>query len=173
MDITPTLEANSDQLDAVDLITGPRTFTITDVQPGSKEQPVRISLAEFPKPWHPSKSMRRVMAAIWGTKGKEWVGKRLTLFNDPSVVYGGKAVGGIRISHMQDLTEARKIMLLVTRGKSAPFTVQPLVEAPALTVGQIGQITDPEELRALWAEHPTLRDAITQRANQLKQEDTQ
>ena len=48
MDITETLAPKSDQLDAVDLLGGPRTFTITGVKAGNEEQPVQISLAEFP-----------------------------------------------------------------------------------------------------------------------------
>ena len=53
MDISDTLAPNSDQLDAVDLIGGPRTFTITKVSKGNAEQPVNVHLAEFPRVWRP------------------------------------------------------------------------------------------------------------------------
>jgi hypothetical protein len=48
MDISDTLAPNSDQLDAVDLIGGPRTFTITDVTKGNAEQPVRSTSPSSP-----------------------------------------------------------------------------------------------------------------------------
>lgn len=128
MDLTDTIQPNSDQLDAVDLLGGPRTFTITKVSEGNAEQPVNIQLAEFPRVWRPGKSMRRVLVACWGKDASAYVGRRLTLFCDPSVKFGGEAVGGTRISHLSHLDKPKSIPLLVTRGKSAMFKVQPLVE---------------------------------------------
>jgi hypothetical protein len=61
-DISDTLAPTSDQLDAVDLLGGPRTFTVAKVTKGNPEQPVQIHLAEFPRVWRPGKSMRRVLA---------------------------------------------------------------------------------------------------------------
>lgn len=134
MDITETLAPNSDQLDAVDLLGGPRTFTIAKVSKNSSpDQPVNITLAEFPRVWRPSKSMRRVLAAGWGVKGDEWVGRRVTLYCDPTVRFGGAEVGGTRISHMSDLKGGKplSVPLIVSRGKSAIFKVQPLTESPS------------------------------------------
>lgn len=132
MDISDTLAPKSDQLDAVDLLGGPRTFTITKVTKGNAEQPVNIELAEFDRVWRPGKSMRRVLAACWGTDATVYVGRRVTLYCDPAVEFGGQAVGGTRISHLSHIDKARKIPLLVKRGRSATFTVQPLTE-PATT----------------------------------------
>ena len=66
MDITATLAPKSDQLDAIDLVGGPRIFTVTDVTAGNPEQPVNVHLAEFDRVWRPGKSMRRVLAAGGG-----------------------------------------------------------------------------------------------------------
>lgn len=129
MDITETLAPKSDQMDAVDLLGGPMTFTIVEVTKGSSdEQPIQVKLAEFPRPWRPSKGMRRVLAACWTPHANEWAGRRLTLFCDLTVKFGGTEVGGIRISHMSDLTQPKKVPVLVTKGKSAMYTVQPLKE---------------------------------------------
>lgn len=130
MDISETLAPNSDQLDAIDLVSGPKTFTITDVSKGNAEQPVNVHLAEFPRVWRPSKSMRRVLAACWGTESSVWVGRRVTLYCDPEVMFGKEKVGGTRISHLSHLDKPRSIPLLVSRGKSATFRVQPLPDAP-------------------------------------------
>lgn len=135
-DITDTLAPKSDQLDAVDLLGGPRTFTIAEVTRGNDEQPVQIRLAEFPRVWRPGKSMRRVLAAAWGPQAETWTGRRVTLYCDPAVKFGGEAVGGTRISHLSHIDGPKKVPLLVTKGRSAVFTVQPLKEAapaPAAT----------------------------------------
>jgi hypothetical protein len=128
MDLTDTIAPTSDQLDAVDLLSGPRTFTIEKVSAGNAEQPVNIKLAEFPRVWRPGKSMRRVLVACWGPDASKYTGRRVTLYCDPEVRFGGQAVGGTRISHLSHLEKKKQIPLLVTRGKSAIFTVQPLVE---------------------------------------------
>lgn len=126
MDISDTLAPKSDQLDAVDLLGAPRTFTITEVTRGNAEQPVQITLAEFPRVWRPGKSMRRVLAAIHGTDAQKWVGVRVTLYCDESVKFGGEAVGGTRISHISGITKPRTVPLITGKGKSGSWTVQPL-----------------------------------------------
>jgi hypothetical protein len=131
MDLSETIAPTSDQLDAVDLLGGPRTFTIEKVSAGNAEQPVNIKLAEFPRVWRPGKSMRRVLVACWGPDASTYVGRRVTLFCDTSVRFGGQEVGGTRISHLSHIEKSQKVALLVTRGKSAMYVVQPLVEAPA------------------------------------------
>lgn len=126
MDISHTLEPASDQLDAVELIGGPRTFTIASVSKGTPEQPVEIHLDGFPRPWRPGKSMRRVLAAAWGTDASVYAGRRVTLYCDPAVRFGTDVVGGTRISHLSHIPKRLSVPLLVSRGKSATFTVDPL-----------------------------------------------
>ena len=130
LDITESLAPKSDQLDAVDLLAGPRTFTIEKVSKGNPDQPFNFHLAEFPRVWRPGKSMRRVIATAWGTKTSAYIGQRVTLYCDGSVKFGGEAVGGTRISHMTGIDKPLKVPLIVTKGKSAVYTVQPLKDAP-------------------------------------------
>ena len=129
MDMSASIAPKSDQLDAIELVAGPQTFTIAKVAANNVEQPWNLHLAEFPRPWRPSKSMLRVMAAAWGLDGSKWVGNRVTLFCDPTVQFGNEVVGGVRISHMTGIDKPLKVPLLVKRGKSAVFTVQPLKES--------------------------------------------
>jgi hypothetical protein len=92
---------------------------------------VNIELAEYPgKPFKPNKSMRRVLVAAWGADASTYAGNRVTLYCDPTVQFGNDTVGGTRISHMTGIDKPLKVPLLVKRGKSAVFTVQPLKEAP-------------------------------------------
>ena len=130
LDMTESLAPKSDQLDAVDLLSGPRTFTIEQVSKGNPEQPFNFHLEGFPRVWRPGKSMRRVIVAAWGGKTSAYVGQSVTLYCDPSVQFGGDTVGGTRISHMTGLEKPLKVPLLIKRGKSAMFTVQPLKETP-------------------------------------------
>lgn len=129
MDLSHTIEANSEQINADDLST-PRTVTITDVEKGTADQPVFVHVSEFTgRTYRPGKSMRRVLVAAWGADASLYKGRRLTIFNDPSVKWAGQAVGGVRISHMSHIDKPLTIALTLTRGKRAPFTVQPLPDA--------------------------------------------
>lgn len=129
MDISDTLAPKSDQLDAVDLLSGPRVFTVTEVTRGSAEQPVQIHLAEFPRPWRPGVTMRRLIFKLWGGQGSEYAGRKVELFNDESVTFGSDRTGGIRIRAMSHIgSKPRTETLPISRGKYGKFTVQPLVD---------------------------------------------
>lgn len=128
IDITSAIRPKSDQLNADDLLTGPRTIRIRDVQANGGEQPVSIFFDnDDSKPWKPAKSALRVLAAIWGGNAAKWIGMSCTIYNDESVTWAGVAVGGIRVSHMEGLSKPRTLMLTKTRGKKAGVTIQPLV----------------------------------------------
>lgn len=130
MDLAQTIEPKSDQLNADDLVTGSLTVTVRNVKRGpSKEQPVEIEV-DGHRPFRPCKSMRRVLIACWGENGKDWIGRSITLYADPSVKFGGVAVGGIRISHLSHINEQKSMMLTVTRSRRSEYTVQPLTETP-------------------------------------------
>lgn len=129
MNIEDTLAPNSDQLDAIELASGPRIFTVERVSKGNPDQPVNVHLVEFPRPWRPAKSMRRVLAACWGVDASAWVGRRVELFFDPEVTFGKDKPGGTRIKRISHIDKAQKIPLLVTRGKSAIYVVDPLPES--------------------------------------------
>lgn len=153
LDMTESLAPKSDQLDAIDLVSGPRTFTIENVSKHNAEQPFNFHLAGFPRVWRPGKSMRRVIAAAWGTKANAYIGQSVTLYCDPSVQFGNEAVGGTRISHMTGLDKPLKVPLLVKKGRSSVFTVQPLA-APAPARDFLAEAAlaegDVDSLRALY-----------------------
>lgn len=131
MDMTASIEPRSDQINADDLISGPRTVTIESVSTGAAEQPFDFHLVETPgRAYRPSKSMRRVIVAAWGSDTAAYVGRRLTLYREPTIRFGKDEVGGIRIAAMSHITGPLKIALTVSRGKRDPFVVQPLPDAP-------------------------------------------
>lgn len=128
VDLSPTTLAKSDILNADDLIgKPPMTVKITKVSSVSGEQPISINFeGDNDKPFMPCKSMRRLLVFIWGKDGKNYVGKRMTLYRDPEVKFGGLKVGGVRISHMSDIDEERTVALTASKGKKAGYTVRPL-----------------------------------------------
>lgn len=130
-DMKQAIIPKSDQLNSDDLITGPITIKITGVTVrGGQEQPVSISFeGDNGKPYKACKSMCRVMVAAWGPDSSKYVGKSMTLYRDPSVKWGGMAVGGIRISHMSDIDENLTMALTVTRANKKPYTVKVLTNA--------------------------------------------
>lgn len=128
IDVTKAIEPKSDQLNADDLMTGPRTIKIREVKvaPG-QEQPVWVYFeGDNNKPWKSCKTATRTLAAIWGADASKWIGLSCTLYCDPEVTWGGAKVGGIRVSHMEGLTSARTLMLTKTRGKKGATVIKPL-----------------------------------------------
>lgn len=140
VDMARFIVPKSDQMNADDLQIAPRTITITGVRAneGSAEQPISVYFdGDDGKPYKPCKSMRRVMVAVWGSDAHKYVGRSMTLYCDPDVQFGGLRVGGIRISHMSHIDKAQTMALTATRSKRKPFTVEPLVVAPAVDVAAL------------------------------------
>jgi len=176
MDITAALAPTSDQLDAIELV-NPRTFTIdAGSRLGRREGKVvyEIRLVDFDRVWRPSKGMLDVLAACWGTDGTQWVGRRVTLYNDPTVTYGKETPGGVRISHLSGIDEPRTVSIRGRgAGKRIPWPVEPLPDAPAPlpepTTEQVAASTDQNELREWYRRSsPERQEQIKARAAELK-----
>ena len=120
-----TVAPKSDRRNADDFLAGSETVKIIAVKRGDAESPVAVHL-ENSKPWYPCKSMRRILIAAYGDNGGDWVGKSMTLYCDPSVRFGGVAVGGIRISHLSHIESDMVVSLTTTRSKRSPYTVKKL-----------------------------------------------
>lgn len=156
MDISDSLAANSNQQNYDEFLAGPKTVTVSEVKKGSAEQPVEVHLVEFPgKPFKPAKTVRRLLAKVWGTDASQWAGRRLTIYGDPDVRYGGKAVGGLRVSHVSHIDKPVEVLLTESRGKKRSHTVQPLPDATPYTPSQdwlalMADATTPDEKNKVW-----------------------
>lgn len=147
VDVSKAIEPKSDQMNAEDLLGGPRTFTVTRVAVrDSPDQPMSVWLAEFPqgRPWKPAKTMAKLMALAWTVESDNWVGKRVTLYTDEEVMFGPNKMGGIRISHMSGIgRRPLTANLAATRGRRVPWTVEPIADsapAPSRTPGPMDQL---------------------------------
>lgn len=179
-DLSKTIEAKSDQLNADDLMAGPRTIEITKVSANqsSSEQPIAIGYkGDNGRTFYPCKTVRRLLVSVWGPNGNEYVGRSVTLYRDPTVKWGGMEVGGIRISHMSHIDKPVTIALTATRGNKRPTTVQPLVIRDEPKQDQPKQMTTKEfadhlrhlidngtakDAMAYWDAHEELRKGISE-----------
>lgn len=135
MDLSATIIPRSDQINAEDLLAGPMTVTIESVTGGTAEQPVNVHLVETPgRAYRPSKTMRRVIVKAWGADSDAYIGRRMTLYRDADVKFGGIKVGGIKISHLSHIDKAFSLALTETKGKRTPHTVEPLPDSPKSTM---------------------------------------
>lgn len=158
------IEPKSNQMNSMDLIAGERTMTITRVKVfDTPEQPVHIWFAEFPegRPFKPSKTVSRILVALWGDDESAYIGRRLTLYREPSVRWAGQEVGGIRIRAMSHIGKKPvSLTLAESQNKAAPWKVFPL-EDDAPTSAPISEVellrqewktADPERKKAIEAE---------------------
>lgn len=130
LDIADTIIPKSDQLNADDLIAGPRVITITKVvkRKGSKDTPPLVVSfdGDDGKPYLPCLSMRRALVYLWGKDASKWAGRSLRLYRDPAVVFGGVAVGGIRISHATHINARQEFPLTASKTQRKMYRVEPL-----------------------------------------------
>ena len=150
--LSETVKAKTDQLNADDMIgVPPITVTLVDmvVDQSKNEQPWIMKIDGGWKPYKPGLSMRRVLLEAWkddGQQGKTWIGRRMTLFRDPDIVFAGLKVGGVRISHLSDL-EAPELAVAITvrKGVKNVWTIKRLEDAPANPTEQPPPLTDAEK----------------------------
>lgn len=144
-DLRYTIAPKSDQLNSEQLISGPISITVTDVSiGGSDEQPICIHYeGDDGRVYKPCKTSRKILIFAWGPDGREWVGRSMTLYNDPSVRFGGATVGGIRISHMSGIERDISLSLTATKGKKAGHTIKPMP-----TLQEVTQLIDSASNRA-------------------------
>jgi len=133
-DLRSTIVPKSDQLNSEQLLGGSMTVTVTEVRvSASDEQPVVVHYeGENGRPFKPCKTMRKLMVFAWGEDGRQWAGQSMTLYNDPSVKFGGMDVGGIRISHMTGIEKDIEVSLTATKGKKTLHRIRRLESGPSL-----------------------------------------
>lgn len=155
MDVSDTILAKSDQINAIDLIE-PTVVTVVDVKAGPADQPVHIITDKYgtERPFKPSKTVRRDLVKAWGKEARDWIGRSMELYNEPTVLWAGKQVGGIRISALSDIPKPIQTAHTITRGKYAEVTIR-VLEKPAVdesaVVDALANITGAESLPALKA----------------------
>jgi hypothetical protein len=185
MDVSNAIIAKSDQLNAIDLVGRDVTVTVVDVKPGPADQPVHIITDVYgpTRPFKASKTALRDIVQAWGTDSTVWVGRKLTLWNDPDVLWAGQPVGGIRIRAMSHIDKAFEAKHVITRGKTKKVMIQPLAAEPdplAQSLDDIARADSIPTLKAAWdlagkrglAAHPDVVAAKERRKTQLTTEES-
>jgi len=171
MQLSELSKPKSDQLNAEDLLCGPRTIRITrTVEKDDPKQTLWIYFeGDEGRPYKPCLIMRRAMAFIWGNPdSSQLVGRWLTLFNDTTVRFGGDTPGGIRISHASGLTKTMQFMLTVSKGKKVVYVVQPLEDIDA-GLAKLTAANSLDELKAAWESiSPAAKKALKTELDNLK-----
>ena len=125
-EVRASIVPKSDQLNADDLTIGPITATITAVRRGDREQPIIVEI-DGHRPYKPCKTMRRILIATFSDDPTGWIGQQMTLYRDPTVLWAGVKVGGIRISHLSGLSQPKTYIVTQSRGKRAEVLIKPIV----------------------------------------------
>lgn len=173
MNMLKAIEPKSDQMNSEDLLSGERTFTITDVKVyDSPDQPVSIWFAEFPqgRPFKPSKTVSRILVALWGEEEAVYIGRRLTLYREPTVKWAGQDVGGIRVRAMSHIGKKPvSLTLAESQNKRAPWRILPLPDdAPTSPPVDEDTVARLAELRAEWkTADPERKTAIEEEVKKL------
>ena len=115
-DMSSTIIAKSDQINAADLIGTSRTVTVKEVRIKARDdQPVTILIEGDNKAFRPCKGVRRLLVRVWGPDANKYIGQSLTLYCDPTVTWAGKEEGGIRVSHMTGIDKELTFSMRVSR----------------------------------------------------------
>lgn len=170
-----TIEKKTDQLNYEDFLGGiTRIVTIAGVRKGTKEQQYDIEIEGDTRVWRPAVTVLKLLVAAWGDDATQWVGRRALLWGDPEVKFGGKKVGGIRVSHLSHIEKPIAENLSETRGQRRIHTVDPLPDAPTPpSEAAIACATDKTQLGAWWREFPDLRPVIEDRVAEIDAQPTE
>lgn len=130
LDVTKMCAAKSDQINAIDLISGPRIAKITDVKIFSEtDQPIHVVLdGDSKRPWKCSKTSVRVLAALYSNDASKWIGKHIEIYCDETVLWGGQPVGGVRQSKAEGIASPKRLSLTKSRTKKETVVINPLSE---------------------------------------------
>lgn len=143
-DLSDTVAAKSDQLNAADLIGGPVQILITSITiTDDEKQPAIIRYkGDNGKPYKPSLSMRRLIISGWGGEKEKAIGRTLELYNDPTITFGREKTGGICVGAMSDILKDFAVTLQKSKGQYKTFLVRKLVVEPLVTVDMKQLIAD-------------------------------
>jgi hypothetical protein len=175
LNLRDTIVPRSDQLNAEQLLSAPITLTVNNVTRGTADQPVSIHYdGDNGRPYKPCKTMRKLLIFAWGDDGRVWLGRSMTVYNDPDVKFGGVKVGGIRISHLSHIDADFEVALTSTKGKKALHSIKKMDNAvdpiaPHRASLQTAAANGIEAFKAAWLAIPKqYQPALTELKDSLK-----
>ena len=86
-------------------ITGGGIKEFTDPVKGQQKVPfltITSSAYEGEKELSLNATNRNILGAAFGKQANAWVGKEIGIYFDPTVTFGGKATGGVKVKSLED-----------------------------------------------------------------------
>lgn len=169
MNIREFVKIKSDRLNYEDFIMGPQDFTIARLGKKIDQGTPRLLMffeGREETPYWASKGMLKCLSNPegWGeSEFSEWIGRKVRLFGEPTVVYAGKEIGGIQISHISHIKEAYSTKITLRRGVRIDYVIEPLLQA-AYPVEQFR--TNLPAWRAAIADNKLTADQVIGKAEQ-------
>jgi len=117
--------------------------TQENVAPEGVEEDMKwcIHFKELAKPLVCNSTNGQLIAKITGSEESDgWIGKKVVLYSDPNVSFGGKLVGGIRVRAPKNQPAA---------AAKPPVTAAPVQREPdpaEVTEGEVHETTDDDNL---------------------------
>lgn len=120
-DLDVTLARKCDQLNFEDVQNKRIIVEIKEVRIfKGTQQPIFIDLVGYEgRPYKPCLTMRRVLSDEilgWGASSRNFIGRTLELYGDPTVKFGKDKPGGIRVGGMSGINADFNMMVTISRG---------------------------------------------------------
>lgn len=134
MNIREFVKIKGDRINFEDFIMGSQDFTITKLGrkiDGGQPRLLMFFEGREETPYWVSKGMVKCLSSPdgWGnSEFSEWVGRKVRLFGEPSVMYAGKELGGVRISHISHIHAQYSTKITERRGVRIDYTIMPLTD---------------------------------------------
>jgi hypothetical protein len=128
-DLSDTIEAQSDRINAADLMGADKIIVISEVIRYSESGTSKFYLnyvGHNGRAYKPSLGMRRIIMTLWGKDGTQYIGRSIKIFRDPTVIYAGKAAGGVVISAMTDIQSRATVVIPISKTKSVTYVIDKL-----------------------------------------------
>jgi hypothetical protein len=138
-DLSDTILAKSDQLNACDLFSGPIVVTVQRVDKVGGDQPIIIHIDGGLQPFKPCLGMRRVLVKLWGKIKEKYIGRSIELFCEDEAQWAGQAVGGVRISGLSHINGQQSVVVRASKHKTKTYIIKPLTveQPPQVDIAQL------------------------------------
>ena len=128
-DLSDTIIAKSDQLNAADLMGADKVIKVTGVVRYVDKGENKFYLnyeGDCKRPYKPSLTMRRIITELWTTDGNLYLGRSIKLFRDPDITFGKEKCGGIVINAISDIKGRATIRQQVSQRVYKTFIIDRL-----------------------------------------------
>jgi predicted RNA-binding protein len=128
-DLSDTIVAKSDQLNAADLMGADKVIKVTGVVKYVDKGENKFYLnyeGDSNRPYKPSLTMRRIITELWTTDGNLYPGRSIKLFRDPEITFGKEKCGGIVINAMSNIKGQATVRQQVSQRVYKTFIIDKL-----------------------------------------------